>query len=176
LVGGILISVSTTSGRSRSTAACSESRSLHVATSSSSSTDWRSSRMPSRIRKLSSASTTLIGIGQRIGLAAPFPMVQAPLAAAASRGYAAGDYGGARVDLRRPGGLSCSGSGGGECDRRLSGGRRGGERRGVGRACRPPPPGPGSDGRPPSRHRRAGGQPSYPRRGRQGRGGAPFDL
>src|SRR5438552_4256274 len=85
LVGGILISVSTTSGRSRSTAACSESRSLHVATSSSSSTDWRSSRMPSRIRKLSSASTTLIGIGQRIGLAAPFPMVQAPLAAAASR-------------------------------------------------------------------------------------------
>ncbi|TMF78347.1 MAG: response regulator [Chloroflexi bacterium] len=34
--------------------------------------------MPSRIRKLSSASTTLIGIGQRIGLAAPFRWCRHP--------------------------------------------------------------------------------------------------
>ena len=64
-VGGIRMSVSTTSGSSSSTDARRESRSSFEATSSTSSIRSSAREMPSRTRKLSSPTTTRIVIGAR---------------------------------------------------------------------------------------------------------------
>src|SRR5262245_8692573 len=61
-VGGILMSVRTMSGPVRSTASRSSSRSPDISTNSTSSMSPRMLTIPSRARKLSSATTTRIGI------------------------------------------------------------------------------------------------------------------